>query len=110
MGALRIKMIEEMRLRNFSVRTQESYVAAMVGLVKHYRKPPDQLSAEQIRSYLLHLEDRGYRPVPATWLYRACASFTRRPWVGRNRDSSLRPAKGSGGFRRCSAPGKSTGC
>ena len=41
MGALRTKMIEEMQLRNFSVRTQQSYVSAMVGLVKYYRRSPD---------------------------------------------------------------------
>ena len=33
MGALREKMIEEIRLRNFSPRTEQSYVSAMVGLV-----------------------------------------------------------------------------
>ena len=38
MGALRTKMIEEMRLRNFSPRTEQSYVSAMVGLVKYYRR------------------------------------------------------------------------
>ena len=63
MGALRTKMIEEMRLRNFSPRTQESYLAAMIGLVKHYRQSPDQLEAEQIRSYLLHLQERGLAPL-----------------------------------------------
>ena len=62
MGALRTKMIEEMRLRNFSPRTEQSYVAAMVGLVKHYRQSPDQLTQEQIRSYLLHLQERGLSP------------------------------------------------
>src|SRR5436309_15695857 len=59
MGALRTKMIEEMRLRNFSPRTQQSYLSAMVGLVKHYRQSPDQLTQDEIRSYLLHLEKRG---------------------------------------------------
>jgi hypothetical protein len=49
MGALRAKMIEEMKLRNFSSRTQQSYVSAMVGLVKHYRRPPDQLTQDEIR-------------------------------------------------------------
>jgi len=52
-------MIEEMRLRNFSSRTQQSYVSAMVGLAKHYRQSPDQLTQDEIRSYLLHLEKRG---------------------------------------------------
>jgi len=55
-------MIEEMRLRNFSPRTQQSYLGAMIGLVKHYRQSPDQLEAEPIRSYLLHLQERGLSP------------------------------------------------
>jgi integrase/recombinase XerD len=62
MGALREKMIEEMKLRNFSPRTQQSYLSAMVGLVKHYRRTPDQLTQDEIRSYLLHLQQRGLSP------------------------------------------------
>ena len=62
MGALRAKMIEEMKLRNFSHRTEQSYVSAMVGLVKHYRRAPDQLTQDEIRSYLLHLKERGLSP------------------------------------------------
>jgi integrase/recombinase XerD len=62
MGALRTKMIEEMKLRNFSPRTEKSYLAAMIGLVKYYRRSPDQLTQEEIRSYLLHLEKRGLSP------------------------------------------------
>ena len=62
MGALRTKMIEEIRLRNFSPRTEQSYVSAMVGLVKYYRQSPDQLTQEHIRSYLLHLKERGLSP------------------------------------------------
>ena len=59
MGALRTKMIEEMKLRNFASRTQKSYLAVMVGLAKHYHQFPDQLTQEQIRTYLLHLQERG---------------------------------------------------
>lgn len=62
MGALRTKMIEEMKLRNFSPRTEQSYVSAMVGLAKHYRQSPDHLTQDEIRAYLLHLKDRGLSP------------------------------------------------
>jgi len=55
-------MIEEIRLRNFSPRTEHSYVSAMVGLAKYYRQSPDQLSQEQIRAYLVHLKERGLSP------------------------------------------------
>jgi integrase/recombinase XerD len=59
MGVLRQKMIEEMKLRNFSERTQQCYLSAVVGLVKHYRRSPDQLTQDEIRAYLLHLKERG---------------------------------------------------
>jgi integrase/recombinase XerD len=62
MGALRTKVIEEMKLRNFSPRTEQSYVAAMVGLVRYYCQSPDQLTQDEIRSYLLHLQERGLSP------------------------------------------------
>jgi integrase/recombinase XerD len=55
MGILRDRMIEEMKLRNFSPATQKSYLYAVTRLTQHYRKAPDQLDKEQIRSYLLHL-------------------------------------------------------
>ncbi len=59
MGVLRNKMIEEMKLRDFASRTQKSYLAVMVGLAKHYRRFPDQLTQDEIRAYLLHLQERG---------------------------------------------------
>jgi integrase/recombinase XerD len=62
MGVLRQKMIEEIRLRNFSPRTEKSYVSAMMALAKYYHQSPDQLSQEQIRAYLLHLKERGLSP------------------------------------------------
>ncbi len=62
MGALRTKMVEEMKLRNFSPRTQQSYVSAMIGLARYYRQSPDQFTQEQIRAYLLHLQERGLSP------------------------------------------------
>ena len=52
MGALRTKMIEEMKLRNFAPRTQKSYIAAMVGLARHYRQFPDQLTQDSAQSSL----------------------------------------------------------
>jgi len=60
MGTLRKQMTEAMKLRRFSPRTQQSYLAAVTGLAKYYRTPPDQLDCEKIKSYLLHLsEERG---------------------------------------------------
>ena len=46
MGMLRDRMIEEMKLRNFSPATQESYVYAVSRLARYHNKSPDQLSKE----------------------------------------------------------------
>ena len=53
---LRQRMIDEMTLRGMSPRTHESYLGAVFGLAKYYRRSPDELSIEDIRDYLLHLE------------------------------------------------------
>ena len=55
MGVLRDRMIEEMKLRNFSAATQESYVYAVSRLARYHHKSPDQLSKEDIRAFLVHL-------------------------------------------------------
>ena len=52
---LRQRMIDEMTLRGMSPRTHESYLGAVFGLAKYYRRSPDQLSIENIRNYLLYL-------------------------------------------------------
>jgi integrase/recombinase XerD len=55
MGILRDRMIEEMKLRNFSAATQESYVYAVSRLARYHNKSPDQLSKEDILAFLVHL-------------------------------------------------------
>jgi hypothetical protein len=52
-----------MKLRNFSAATQESYLYAVTRLTKYYRRAPDQLDREQIRS-LSFTSDRGTKVVP----------------------------------------------
>jgi len=60
MTPLRQKMINEMKLRGFSVRTQQSYVDAVAGLAKFFNQSPDRLNKEKLRAYLLHLmEERN---------------------------------------------------
>ena len=60
MTPLRQKMINEMKLRGFSVRTQQSYVDAVAGLARFFNQSPDRLNKEKLRAYLLHLmEERN---------------------------------------------------
>jgi len=56
MSELRQRMIDEMTLRGFSPRTHESYLGAVKDLARYYNQPPDRLSTEQVRQYLLYLE------------------------------------------------------
>ena len=59
MSALRRRMIEDMTLAGLARRTQESYLYGVRGLAARYRRPPDQLTEEEVRSYLLELRERG---------------------------------------------------
>jgi len=54
-SALRQRMIEDMRLHGFSVKTQDSYVRSVLGLACHYHRSPDQIVEEEIRRYFVHL-------------------------------------------------------
>ena len=55
MTELRQKMIRDMKLRRLSPRTQETYLAAVVALAKHFKQSPDLIPQERIQDYLLHL-------------------------------------------------------
>lgn len=52
---LQKRMVEDMCLRGFSNRTQDSYVRSVTGLAQHYMRSPEVLSDEEIRSYFVHL-------------------------------------------------------
>jgi integrase/recombinase XerD len=54
---LRQRMIEDLQLRGLAPRTQEAYVAAVEQLAKYYHKPPDEVSEEELRQYLLYLQN-----------------------------------------------------
>jgi integrase/recombinase XerD len=55
MSALRKQMEADMVVRNFSVRTRESYIASVRGLAKYYKRSPDTLSEDEVQRYLLYL-------------------------------------------------------
>ena len=57
MGELRDRMVQDMRVRNLSVRTIESYVAAVRGLAKYYHKAPDALSDDEVHRYLIYVRE-----------------------------------------------------
>jgi integrase/recombinase XerD len=55
MTLLRQRFLRDLQLRRYSPSTQAHYICAVRGLARHYRQPPDQLSAAQVQDYLLHL-------------------------------------------------------
>lgn len=55
MTPLRQRMIEDMRIRNYSPRTIEHYVAHVRWFAEYFDTPPDQMSLGHIRSYQIYL-------------------------------------------------------
>jgi len=55
MGKLKEKMRMDMELKNFSIRTIDTYLACVKGFVVHYKRSPELLGYEQIRGYLYYL-------------------------------------------------------
>ena len=55
MTPLRQRLIDDLRLRNYSPRTIEAYTAGVARLAKHFHRSPDQLGVEHLRQFQLHL-------------------------------------------------------
>lgn len=55
MTPLRQRMTDAMLQRGLSPRTRESYVGAIYGMAKHYRRDPAEYSAQEVEAYLLHM-------------------------------------------------------
>jgi integrase/recombinase XerD len=65
MTALRQRMLEDLRVRNYSKKTQATYVQHVARFAAHFKKSPDQLTMEDIRKYLVHLVEE--KRVSWTW-------------------------------------------
>src|SRR4029453_8208316 len=55
MTPLRQRMLEDMQIRNMSVRTQETYLSQVSKFARHFKKSPEALGPEEIRQYQLYL-------------------------------------------------------
>ncbi len=56
---LRQRMIEDMRLRKLSAKTQKAYVRAVVNLTRFLGRSPDTASAEDLRRFQLRMVEQG---------------------------------------------------
>ena len=55
MTPLRQRMLEDMQIRNFSRNTQTSYLQQVSLFARHFRRSPEGLGPENIRTYQLFL-------------------------------------------------------
>lgn len=55
MTELRRRMMRDMTVRGLAKRTQASYIAQVRRLAKHYRRPPDELSVDEVQDYLARM-------------------------------------------------------
>ena len=60
---LRQRMIEDMRMRKLSDKTQHAYIRAVRKLAAFISRSPDTATVEDLRRFQLHLVDQGTSPI-----------------------------------------------
>src|ERR1700686_25533 len=62
-SVLRQRMIEDMRMRKLSPKTQATYIRSVRQLAVYLGRSPDTATVEDLRNYQLHLVDHGTSPI-----------------------------------------------
>ncbi len=57
---LRQRMHQDLQLAGLAEGTQKAYLRAVRQLAAHFHKPPDQISEQEFRDYLLHLKNERH--------------------------------------------------
>jgi integrase/recombinase XerD len=57
---LRERMRAILRTRNYSPRTEETYIAAVAHFARHFRRSPEQLGSQEIADYQVWLRDQKH--------------------------------------------------
>jgi site-specific recombinase XerD len=82
MTPLRQRFVDDLRLRNYSRRTIDTYVGRVVAFARHFDRSPELLGPEEVRAFQLHLLER--RVSWSTFNQTACAlRFLFRTTLGR---------------------------
>jgi integrase/recombinase XerD len=63
MTPLRQRMQDDLRLRNYSPRTEQTYLDHVARFARHFGRSPEHLGPEEIRAYQLHLIEEKH----ASW-------------------------------------------
>ena len=56
---LRLRMIDDMRMRKLAAKTQAAYIRSVRQFTGYLRRSPDSATVEDLRNYQLHLVDHG---------------------------------------------------
>jgi integrase/recombinase XerD len=72
MTGLRQRMLEDMQLRHFSPNSMAVYQRAVAQLATFYRRSPDRISREEVRSFLVDVVKRR-KLAPSTYNVMRCA-------------------------------------
>lgn len=66
MTKLRQRMIRDMKVSGLSPRTQKAYAGHIAGVSRYYKKSPDKLTLEEIKDYLVYIQEER----KLSWSYR----------------------------------------
>lgn len=72
MTALRQRMLEDLRIRNYAPTTVAAYIRSVADFAQHFHKPPDQLGPEEVRTWQLFLLHEKRVKLP-TYIQAVCA-------------------------------------
>ena len=96
MNPLRQRMLDDMRLRNFSLHTEKSYLLQISQFARYFARSPEVLSPDEIRTYQLYLTNEkklapGSLQITASALRFLYRVTLKKPWKVEELPSPKKP-------------------